>query len=379
MSVLLREIKRSNPRAADKLEWLEFCTDSELRTLTRDDLLELFPGEQNFRMRKAIFETVHRQEPVGSVLKEMKDSVPDESLRAALSKKGVLADHLNILKEMKTQMNDMQTILDAQISLLEYVQKPQPETNCNKGGLPVKDNSPDSSSWRNISIFSVSTEKPEHPPEDPPQKPQVDSQASPPASTGGLVASGDSHGFSSQITRRTIKYKMEISGNTLNAHLQILNRLQSYDSSTVSLSLVEGSDTDSKVTLLFCPIASRTGTDVEAAMRRVKGDKRVILILLRHSHEARPVTAMRTWSHFPHVVLHVVVFYHDTVKGLLNCPENAKAISEIRKELLKHSSEISEQPGCAKNEVNTSEPAPAVRRSTLLRQLDMLSRFRNYR
>lgn len=39
----------------------EFYTDSDIKTLTREDLNELLPGTRNLRLRKDIFETIHKQ------------------------------------------------------------------------------------------------------------------------------------------------------------------------------------------------------------------------------------------------------------------------------------------------------------------------------
>lgn len=395
MSVLLDEIKRINPTAGHKLERQKFCTDSDLKWLTREDLRELFPGEHDLRLRKTIYETIHRQRPIGLLLSEMKDFIPDDALRAALSNTGVLVDYLHILKDMKAQMDNVQTFLDAHISLLEDIKKTQPNKKADEGGFEVlKDISPDaqssSSSWWNGSSSTIPTETQKFPHEEPqysanswrsgssssvpmetqyenpPRRSLLDSPGTSRASTGGPVPSVNPTGFSPHTTRRTIKYKMELSGNTLDAHQQILDRIQNQDSSSVSLNLVNSSDMDSDVTLLFCPIASRAGTDVETAMKRVKDDKLVILVVMRHSHEVKPVAPKRTWSHFSNVLLHTTVFYHDTVNGLLNCQENTDAICEIRKELLKHSYETAAEfvvPEHGNSERFPSEPAYGVRRA----------------
>lgn len=69
------------------------------------------------------------------------------------------------------------------------------------------------------------------------------------------------------------------------------------------------------------------------------GDKPVILVLMNHAREARPITSARNWADFSKVVLHVNIFYHETVKGLVNCHQNLDAVSTISQELLKHSNQ----------------------------------------
>lgn len=45
---------------------------------------------------------------------------------------------------------------------------------------------------------------------------------------------------------------------------------------------------------------------------------------------------MKTWDGVSNAMLPFHVFYHETVHGLLQCQQNNRAISEIRKALLKH-------------------------------------------
>ncbi|XP_029966141.1 uncharacterized protein LOC115401901 [Salarias fasciatus] len=385
MSVLLEKIKSIDQRAASKLEELDFRTDSDLKCLTREDLRELFPGERDLRLRKTIFETIHQQRPISLLLNEMKGFIPEESLRAALNGSGVLVNYLHILKDMKAQMDNVQTFLDAHISLLEDIKKTQPNKKPDEGVFEaLTDTEPKpkqqmSSSPPRVPVTTQTS------PQENPRRSQFDSPGTSRASSGPPLPVNPT-GFSPQTTKRTIKCKLEISGKTLGAHQQILDRVQNQDSSSVSLSLVKSPVGDSDVTLLFCPISSRAGTDIEAAMKRIKDDQLVILVMMRHSHEVKSVAMQRTWSYFPNIVLHTTVFYHDTVNGLLNCQENADAIFQIRKELLKHSSETAEES--AVPEYGNSDrfpaqdfPAPAqsINRSNIVRKSNYLSflGFRN--
>lgn len=65
---------------------------------------------------------------------------------------------------------------------------------------------------------------------------------------------------------------MVISGKTFNAHQQILEKLKALREDP-DLNLIEQkeSDQDCQAIIVFCPIVSRMGTDIDAAMTQVKG------------------------------------------------------------------------------------------------------------
>ncbi|XP_034060270.1 uncharacterized protein LOC117538556 isoform X2 [Gymnodraco acuticeps] len=63
-SDLLKEIGNRDSDAADVLREADLCIDSDIRSLTREDLLELFPGPKKFKLRREIFEMIHKQKPV---------------------------------------------------------------------------------------------------------------------------------------------------------------------------------------------------------------------------------------------------------------------------------------------------------------------------
>lgn len=74
------------------------------------------------------------------------------------------------------------------------------------------------------------------------------------------------------ISIATLKYKMVISGKTFNAHQQILEKVKALREDP-DLNLIEQkeSDQDCRAIIVFCPIVSRMGTDIDAAMTQVKG------------------------------------------------------------------------------------------------------------
>lgn len=73
-----------------------------------------------------------------------------------------------------------------------------------------------------------------------------------------------------------VKYNTVVSGKTFDAHLQILDRIKS-SGQGLNLVDVEKNQTGehSQVTFVFCPNVSRVGTDIEAAMKEVRGEKKL--------------------------------------------------------------------------------------------------------
>lgn len=63
------------------------------------------------------------------------------------------------------------------------------------------------------------------------------------------------------------------------------------------------------------------------------GSGPVVLVLMHHSHEAKHVASVKTWTESSQILLHVNVFYHDKSNGLIACKENDEAISAIRDKL----------------------------------------------
>ncbi|XP_025754687.1 uncharacterized protein LOC102078051 isoform X8 [Oreochromis niloticus] len=529
MDILLKEIRRKDEAAASVLEHAGLRADSDLQLLTVQEAGELFPGVENFKRIRKIFDIIQTQKPIDILIKEFKDFIPHESLRAALTENGVLTNYLKMLKETKIQVNKVQDFLDAHINLLEDFRKSQPSQDQDKGSFSSSDNSqtgeppqiqqditassammsppsptstrdhpeersgslsssdnsqtsdppqiqqditassammsppsptstPDHPKKRSGSLSSSDnsqtgdppqiqqditassammsppspTSTPDHPKKrsgslsssdnsqtgDPPQiqdiiassammsppsptstpdhpkkrkgslsssdnsqtgePPQIQQDTStssammsPPSPTstpdhpekrsGSLSSSHNSqtgdppqtqqaassalHSSRSTTVKRdhpekrqaTLKYKMVISGKTFNAHQQILDKVKSL-SEDPDLNLIkqEGSDQNCQAIIVFCPIASRMGTDIDAAMTQVTGSQPVILVLMHHTHEPKHLTLMKIQTNVSNVVSPFHIFYHETVNGLLQCQQNNSAISEIRDALLKH-------------------------------------------
>lgn len=158
---------------------------------------------------------------------------------------------------------------------------------------------------------------------------------------------------------REVKYQKIVTGKTFNADAQLMDNVGEQVQGWVQHRFIENNE-DYQITIVFCPISSRIGTDVEAAMTKVKGGKPVILVLMHHAHEPKYTTSMRTWhdNPEPEVVLHVNVFFHETIPGLLTCQQNNDAVSKIQKKLLEYSilrsQDISENALCGAESGKTS-------------------------
>ncbi|XP_038161075.1 uncharacterized protein LOC119796545 [Cyprinodon tularosa] len=91
------------------------------------------------------------------------------------------------------------------------------------------------------------------------------------------------------------------------------------------------------VIMVFCPIISRIGSDVDSCMRdpRVSSSgKPVILVLMHHTRDTHYSTAGTIWTEeFDNVVLDVHLLFHETKPGLLKCSENETAFKRIQQKL----------------------------------------------
>ncbi|KAM9840092.1 uncharacterized protein ACBR49_015499 isoform 2-T2 [Aulostomus maculatus] len=297
MSALLREISKQYQEVANELQNAGYETDSDLQNLSREDLLELFPKKTQLKMRKQVFEIIHQQKPIKLVLRELKDFLPLETLGAALNSSGVVVDYLNILKDLRNHVNEIHTFLDAHINLLEDVKNQDRHTSkdsCHDGDMMVNAGQASSSSQR----------APRYNPSlNPWDATHQDRQAI-------KALNGD-----------TVRYKKVVCSSTFNADHQLLGKVETKD-----FRLLESSG-DHDVVIVFCPITSRMDSDVDAAMANVKSDKPIILVLMHHFREPRPVPKASIDS--KKVVSQVSVFYHQTISGLLECQQNDSAAKEI--------------------------------------------------
>ncbi|GLD59718.1 A-kinase anchor protein 7-like protein [Lates japonicus] len=303
MSDLMGKIRCFSTEAAHVLRQEGLTTDSDIRSLTREDLCELFPGKR-FKFRKAIFEIIHKQRPINDLLEELKGFIPQEYLSTALTNNGVLVEYFHVLKSVKNQVDVVQTFLDAHIDLLENISKkkqanPEPEDSLSGKSEPHTNQAVDH---------------------------QQGAHDNTDASVQNVPDSDQNNGRKQRSLRnyipvlstqslQEVKYKMVIKGKTFGADDQLMEQVKSCFQDRAQLTQ---SSEDHHIVIVFCPITSRVGTDVEAAMADEsvsRTDKPVILVLMHHSHEARHTTSMRTWTSKANVVLHRI-FAVNELSGL---------------------------------------------------------------
>ncbi|XP_076866902.1 uncharacterized protein LOC143518348 [Brachyhypopomus gauderio] len=123
-----------------------------------------------------------------------------------------------------------------------------------------------------------------------------------------------------------VKYVSIISGKTLGVHEHILQILHKQIPDLQDVSTVEECD----VILLFCPIVSRAGTDIEAGLTLITeaDSKPAVLVVLHHTFDpdytvpdsSRSVTRKNTTT--------VDCLFYE-YRGLLKCPKNEDAVKKI--------------------------------------------------
>ncbi|XP_030283424.1 uncharacterized protein LOC115587642 [Sparus aurata] len=131
-------------------------------------------------------------------------------------------------------------------------------------------------------------------------------------------------------TSQTVKVHSVTTGQTFGADDEILEKVKNMKWHTKVKITTDCQECD--IIIVFCPITSRVGSDVEAAMRKIPaGDKRVILVLMHHTRRVDFSTDIKKWSEtYQNVVLDVHVLFHETQPGLLKCPRNDEAVQQIQ-------------------------------------------------
>ncbi|XP_036066324.1 uncharacterized protein LOC118598133 isoform X2 [Oryzias melastigma] len=276
----------------------KFQTDSLMQILSREDLQRLFPGAEHLKLRKTIYEILHDQKQTQEFLKYLKSCIHQNSLNDA-----AVTVYLQRINNIKDQLDQMQTVLEAH-KMQKDINKSQVSQKGSSSDTKalMKTNGMQREEQRRFSFlpfFSSLFSSVDDPP------PKIS---------------------------ETVKYKMVVGDKTFGAHLQLLDQIQ-----TSGLNLIKGKDEESCITIVFCPLTSRIGTDAEAAMRTVPADDRVILVLMHYSQEPKNVSSLKVLPHHPNIVSEVQVFYHDRKNGLLRCEQNEKAVIELKEELIKYS------------------------------------------
>ncbi|CAB1312259.1 unnamed protein product, partial [Coregonus sp. 'balchen'] len=143
----------------------------------------------------------------------------------------------------------------------------------------------------------------------------------------GKMAESSVHG-----NPRRRKFFTVVRGNTLASHKDFLKQLTMQGDFTEVRTLEE-----SDVIMTFCPIVSRAGTDIEAALQEIPTGKRVVLVVLHHSFNPDCTVPNSSRLVTRHDILTVDCLFHEN-HGLLDCPRNKEAVAMIWRSKMAESS-----------------------------------------
>uniref|UniRef100_W5LZ74 Uncharacterized protein n=1 Tax=Lepisosteus oculatus TaxID=7918 RepID=W5LZ74_LEPOC len=85
--------------------------------------------------------------------------------------------------------------------------------------------------------------------------------------------------------------------------------------------------------VVFCPVSSRIGTDIDAALQNIPGDKPAALVVMHHTYDPEAVVAESSRLVTRRDTVAVDCLFHETVGLLRNCPTNKQAVRRVSKAL----------------------------------------------
>ncbi|KAM8725614.1 uncharacterized protein AB9X84_002370 isoform 2-T2 [Acanthopagrus schlegelii] len=122
------------------------------------------------------------------------------------------------------------------------------------------------------------------------------------------------------------RFCVHVAGKTIGAHLEYITNLNRIGQIEVS------SPEESDYIVVFCPIASRVGTDVGEALESLPAGKPAILVVMHHTFNPNQVVAeSRRQVTNPNVRLTVDCLFHDG--KFLSCTHNRDAWHAIQRTL----------------------------------------------
>ncbi|CAB1340333.1 unnamed protein product, partial [Coregonus sp. 'balchen'] len=304
---LEKQIRSFSPDAASALARAGIKEDIDIQELTRDDLNELLPGLEHFKLRKRISELLTKSKqdtakPIDLILNEFRD-ISAVVMKNALVPGGVLHGYVPILRDLEQQLAKALHFIQAHVELLESYNKEEPMEAEGNAVSP----SVDSATAGNQLILHELQDIDNGAVETHPKRPRTD-------------------------VDDKVKVHSQVCGKTLNTHLALMKQVDN-----LGLKREETSAEDCQVMMVFCPVTSRVGTDIEAAMSQVPGNRDAILVVMHHTYDQNFVTSRRSASHYKNIVEEVNVLFLDSV-GLLHCKTNDEAVTLIHKALQKYNS-----------------------------------------
>ncbi|RXM34788.1 Solute carrier family 35 member F6 [Acipenser ruthenus] len=132
-----------------------------------------------------------------------------------------------------------------------------------------------------------------------------------------------------------LKIETLVTGKTFGAEITFLDKLsQNLRSMGIAIQKQACDYNSDKVLLLFCPIISRIGTDIDAVIQNISSYKKVILVVMHHTRKNVSSESSRLVNK-SNVLETVDCLYYET-DGLYNCDANAQAITSVVSALLRY-------------------------------------------
>ncbi|XP_039384353.1 uncharacterized protein LOC120400051 [Mauremys reevesii] len=122
-----------------------------------------------------------------------------------------------------------------------------------------------------------------------------------------------------------------VSGKTAGCERQFLEQVaQLLAAQGISLQAGEYEPHSSRPLLLFCPISSRSGTDISNALERIPAARKMILVVLHHqpNERAELYASSRREAQHPGL-LHTVDGCFSTHSGFYQCQANTAAVASV--------------------------------------------------
>ncbi|XP_066517276.1 uncharacterized protein [Hoplias malabaricus] len=129
--------------------------------------------------------------------------------------------------------------------------------------------------------------------------------------------------------RKKLRYFTVVAGKTLNSDVEFKKRLQEEVSCLEEVS----SEGECDLILLFCPVASRAGTNIEAALVKLRGvsdSKPAVLVMLHYTFK-QDVIPPDSWRSVTRKNTLTVDCLFNEDRGLLTCSNNHQALQHIKK------------------------------------------------
>ncbi|GAA6077778.1 uncharacterized protein LOC113640196, partial [Tachysurus ichikawai] len=127
------------------------------------------------------------------------------------------------------------------------------------------------------------------------------------------------------------KYFLLQTGVTFNSHVNFIAQLKQKIPSLQKVNKVEECD----FVLVFCPVVSRAGTDIESAEKKLdatSATKPAVLVVFHHTFDPESVVPDSCRAVTRANTVTVDCLFHED-QGLLHCYKNTKAINHIQMQI----------------------------------------------